>query len=186
MDTNSHKELNHSPNFDQDTALQALNEFLDGELGVDKQPALFAHLSECEICRRELEGVMLFRRLSRVEHLVAPPSMDAAMIAKLQKQKTIMTRIDRAEDRRPLWNVRRSVSVRATVLTVLLVFIMGLLYPSVKDSEMASSGYVTGSDELVEFTELDNSMWHTRTLYVFFPGLTVEASNEDEVLDSGQ
>ena len=186
MHSNSYKKLSHAPDFEEDTALQALNEFLDGELGIDEQSALFAHLSECATCRRELEGVMQFRRINRSEHLVAPPALDAAMLTRLQKQKEIMNRIDRAEDRRPLWNVRRTVSIRATVLTVLLVFMMGLFYPAVEKSELASSGYVTGSDELIEFPDFDNSMWHTRTLYVFFPGLTVEASLEEELQESSQ
>ena len=184
MNNDSHKILKHSTTFEQDTALQALNEFLDGELDANDQSALFAHLSECELCRKELEGVMTFRRLSRVEHLMAPPALDAALFKKLQKHKAIATRIDRAEDRRPLWNIRRTVSVRATILTVLLVFMMGLFYPTVEKSELASSGYVTGSDEIIEFPDSDTSVWHTRTLYVFFPGLTVEASLEEEFSDA--
>ena len=97
-----------------------------------------------------------------------------------------MTRIDRAEDRRPLWNIRTPVSVRATVLTVVLVFFMGFFYPSIGGQETAETGYVTGADERIEFTDLDISMWNSRTLYVFFPGITVEASEEtvlEEIAD---
>ena len=180
MSKHLHKALSHSSQIDKDTALIALNEFLDGELDINDQSALFAHLSECAECRRELDGVMNFRRLSRAEHLVAPPSMDVGMFKRLRKQKSIMARIDRAEDRQPLWSVRRAVSVRATVLTVLLVFFMGLFYPSTAErSELAAAGYVTGVDELTEFPDLDLSHWYTRTLYVFYPGVTVEASLEE-------
>lgn len=181
MSNDLHNKLSHSHNVDQDVASIALNEFMDGELNINDQSALFAHLSACEECRRELDGVMNFRRLSRIEHLVAPPSMDSGMFKKLRKQKSIMARIDRAEDRAPMWSIRTAVSVRATVLTVLLVFFMGLFYPSTAErSELAAAGYVTGADELTEFPDLNLSQWNTRTLYVFYPGLTVEASLEEE------
>lgn len=181
MSKDLHKELFHNSQNDKDTALIALNEFLDGELDIKDQAGLFAHLSVCEDCRRELDGVMNFRRFSREEHLVAPPSMDTGLFKKLRKQKSIMARIDRAEDRQPLWSIRTAVSVRATVLTVLLVFFMGLFYPGTAErSELAAAGYVTGSDELTEFPDLDLSHWYTRTLYVFYPGVTVEASLEEE------
>lgn len=181
MSNDINKNLSHNSEVEQDLALVALNEFLDGELSLSKQPELFAHLSVCEECRRELDGVMNFRRLSRVEHLVAPPSMDAALFKRLRKQKSIMARIDRAEDRKPLWSVRTAVSIRATALTVLLVFFMGLFYPGTTErSELAAAGYVTGLDELTEFTDLGFTHWNTRTLYVIYPGLTVEASSPEE------
>ena len=180
MNNNIDNILSHHKDLMQDTALQALNDFLDGELSIDDQPALFAHLAVCESCRQELEGVMKFRRLSRVESLTAPPALDAALFKRLKTHKAMMSRIDRAEDRRPLWNVRTPVSVRATVMTVLLVFFLGLFYPSEKASEYAHQGYVSGSDELIEFADMDLSSWNTRTLYVFVPGITVEASPEEE------
>lgn len=181
MSNDINRKLSHNSEIEQDTALIALNEFLDGELSLSSQPELFAHLSVCEECRRELDGVMNFRRLSRVEHLTAPPSMDAVMFKRLRKQKSLMARIDRAEDRKPLWSVRTAVSVRATVLTVLLVFFMGLLNPGPPErSELAAAGYVTGLDELTEFTDLSFSHWNTRTLYVIYPGLTVEAASPEE------
>ena len=181
MSNDLHKNLSNSHRDDQESALIALNEFLDGELSIDDQATLFAHLSVCEESRRQLDAVMQFRRISRVEHLVAPPSMDSGMFKKLRKQKSIMARIDRAEDRAPIWSIRTAVSVRATVLTVLLVFFMGLFYPSTAErSELAAAGYVTGADELTEFPDLNLSQWNTRTLYVFYPGLTVEASLEEE------
>ena len=184
MSNHLHKILSHNPDVDKDTALIALNEFMDGELNIHDQPALFAHLSECAECRRELDGVMNFRRFSRSERLSAPPSMDVGMFKRLRKQKSILARIDRAEDRKPLWSIRKAVSVRATVLTVLLVFFMGLFYPSTAErSELAASGYVTGADELTEFPDLGLSPWTTRTLYVFYPGVTVEASLGDVALE---
>ncbi len=183
MSNNLQHKLVHHQDADEDTALGALNMFLDGELAVEDQPALFLHLSTCERCRLELEGVMRFRRLSRLEHLNAPPMLDAALFKRLQKHRVIMTRIDRARDRRPLWNIRTAVSLRATILTVLLVFLSGLFYPNSERSEYAVEGYVTGADERIEFIDLDMSRWNTRTLYVFYPGLTVEASSDEDRVD---
>ena len=135
----------------------------------------------------ELEGVMKFRRLSRAETLTAPPAMDAALFKRLHKHKALMKKIDRAEDRRPLWNTRAAVSLRATVITAMLVFLTGLLIPANNGDGFAGSvmaqynyeGIVTGSDEFIEFADWDYRS-NTSTIYVFYPGLTVEAISDEE------
>lgn len=176
--------LTHDSDISKDTALEALNAFIDGELAIDDQSAMFTHLADCESCRLQLEGVMKFRRMSRVETLTVPPALDAAIFKRIQKHKSLMRRIDRAQDRRPIWNIRTAVSIRATVLTALLLFLTGLLMPLSNESGYAHQGYVTGVDELIEFTNFELSEGNTRTLYVFYPGLTIEASDEDERIDA--
>ena len=182
-------DLSHNEDLSKDSAALALHSFLDGELPVADQAKLFAHLAECEACRRELEGVMRFRRMSRVENLTVPPSLDAAMFKRLQKHKSTMKKIDRAEDRRPLWNTRTAVSVRATVLTAMLLFLTGLLIPNTEFVEQIErpvyqvEGMVTGADEVIEFADLDFRL-NTSTVYVFYPGVTVESEQEEEARKS--
>jgi len=180
MRESTHTALIHDDNLSKDTALEALHAFLDGELPVSSQSDLFAHLASCSSCRAELEGVMKFRRMSRMENLTAPPSLDAALFRRLQKHKALMKKIDRAEDRRPLWNARAAVSLRATVVTAMLIFLTGLLIPSNDQNELiVTGGTVTGTDEFIEFADLDIRS-NVSTVYVFYPGLTIEAINEDE------
>ncbi|MFK7846896.1 MAG: anti-sigma factor [Rhodothermales bacterium] len=185
------KPLAHNEDVSKDRAIEALHTFLDGELPVEDQSGLFAHLAACSNCRQELEGVMKFRRMSRSENLTVPPSLDAAMFKRLQKHKVMMKKIDRAEDRRPLWNTKAAVSLRATVVTAMLVFLTGLLIPAnnlngysesgIVSPVYGAEGVVTGSDEFIEFTDLD-FLSNTSTIYVFYPGLTVEAVSENDAM----
>lgn len=179
--------LTHNEDISKDTALEALHLFLDGELTVAKQPDLFTHLATCNECRTELEGVMKFRRMSREETLTVPPSVDVAMFKRLQKHKHAMRQIDRASDRRPLWNTKTAVSIRVTVVTAMLVFLTGLLIPGntqevlTQDVQIpiyGQEGIVTGTDEFIEFANLDLRS-NTSTVYVFYPGLTVEEDRTD-------
>lgn len=190
MDNPLHIALNHDKDVSKDQALEALHSFIDGELPVVDQSTLFGHLAGCESCRQELEGVMKFRRMSRVETLTVPPSIDAALFKRLQKHKAIMKKIDRAADRRPLWNTRTAVSLRAMVITAMLVFLTGLLFPGnheisnsaghVHEPVYGAYGIVTGADEFIEFADLDIRS-STSTIYVFYPGLTVEAIADNTV-----
>ncbi len=172
--------LIHDDDLSMDSALDALHSFLDGELSVSRQPALFAHLATCNSCREELEGVMKFRRMSRMENLTVPPALDAALFKRLQKHKAMVKKIDRAGDRRPLWNARAAVSLRATVVTAMLIFLTGLLIPANEQDLAQNRGSVTATDEFIEFADLDLKS-STSTVYVFYPGLTIEeAMDEDQ------
>ena len=75
------------------------------------------------------------------------------------------------------------MSLRATLITAILLFLTGLLMPIQNQSDYARQGYVTGSDELIEFADLNLGDGNTSTLYVFYPGLTIEAE-EDDLIDS--
>ena len=44
------------------------------------------------------------------------------------------------------------------------------------------SGMVTGTDEFIEFADLDFRS-NTSTIYVFYPGLTIEAVSETDGYD---
>ncbi len=179
------RSLAHNADVSKDTALEALHAFLDGELSVADQSDLFGHLAVCSDCRQELEGVMKFRRMSRSENLTVPPALDAAMFKRLQKHKTMMTRIDRADDRRPLWNAKTVISLRTTVVTAMFLFLAGLFVPADTFEEYPSQtpvyqveGLVTGSDELIQFSDMD-VLPGTNYVYVFYPGIDVEALSAD-------
>ncbi len=179
------RSLAHNADVSKDTALEALHAFLDGELSVTDQSDLFGHLAVCSDCRQELEGVMKFRRMSRSENLTVPPALDAAMFKRLQKHKTMMTRIDRADDRRPLWNAKTAISLRTTVVTAMFLFLAGLFVPADTFEEYPSQtpvyqveGLVTGSDELIQFSDMD-VLPGTNYVYVFYPGIDVEALSAD-------
>ncbi len=179
------RSLAHNAHVSKDTALEGLHAFLDGELSVTDQSDLFGHLAVCSDCRQELEGVMKFRRMSRSENLTVPPALDAAMFKRLQKHKTMMTRIDRADDRRPLWNAKTVISLRTTVVTAMFLFLAGLFVPADTFEEYPSQtpvyqveGLVTGSDELIQFSDMD-VLPGTNYVYVFYPGIDVEALSAD-------
>ncbi|MEM8485460.1 MAG: anti-sigma factor [Bacteroidota bacterium] len=180
------KSLAHNEDVSKDTAIEALHAFLDGELSVADQSDLFAHLAVCGDCRQELEGVMKFRRMSRTENLTVPPSLDAAMFKRLRKHKTMMTRIDRADDRRPLWNAKTAISLRTTVVTAMFLFLAGLFvpadtfetYPPSQTPVYQVEGQVTGTDELIQFSDMD-VLPGTNYVYVFYPGIDVEALSAD-------
>ncbi|MEZ4701346.1 MAG: zf-HC2 domain-containing protein [Rhodothermales bacterium] len=179
MSTESNRPLAHAADINDDTALEALNLFVDGELGLNEQGPLFAHLAECVSCRRDLEHIMRFRRMSRSEHLVVPPSVDDGFFKKLDALRVSSIRHNRADDRRSVWQRKAPVSFRAAVITAVLVFLTGLLFPS-NTPDYARPGYVVGADETIEFPDVSLTPTALATLYVFYPGVTVEAAQHDD------
>ncbi len=179
MSTESNKRLIHSEDVDLDSALEALNLFIDGELGLEDQSALFAHLAGCRACRVELEQFMHFRRMIRTEPLAVPPAFDDGFFKKLDALRVTTSRVDRAGDRRSLWQHKTPLSYRAVVIAASLVCLSGLLFPA-NAPENAAAGQVFGMDETIEFTDLSPTQAGTATLYVFYPGLTIEAAQHDD------
>lgn len=159
---------------------EALNLYMDGELGLDQQVPLFSHLAECKQCRQQLDSILHFRRLSRQESIAVPPGADDVFLKRLHKQKGLGKQFDRAADRRPLWQTKRSVSLRGGVILAASLFIAGLLYPTSTVSDPLAQGIVIGLDESVEFTDSELMEGGRNTVYVFYPGLTVEASHLDQ------
>ncbi len=175
----ANRRLVHAEDLDQDTAIEALNLFIDGELGLDEQAALFAHMADCVACRRDLEHFMRFRRMSRAEHLAVPPAFDDSFFKRLDALRVTTHRVDRAGDRRSLWQHKTPISFRAVVIAASLVFLSGLLFPA-NPPEKTPAGEVSGVDETIEFVDMAPAPASTATLYVFYPGLTVEAAQYDD------
>lgn len=151
---------------------EALSLYVDGELSLEAQPILFAHLASCEACRRTLAGVLEFRRLSRQEVIAVPPAVDDAIMERLAKRKSALDRVDRAADRRPLWQARTPVSLRAAAVVALVVFFLGLLIPHRAAPPAPTTSEVQGEEERVRFQE---RIRVAEAVYVIYPGLTIEA-----------
>lgn len=155
-----------------------LNLYLDGELPAERQGGLFEHLANCGECRARMDSVMEFRRLSRQEYITVSPMVDDAFLERLAGLKKSNDRFDRTEDRRPLWNARQSVSVGTAVLAVTAVFVIGLMLPVAGDADTAEPT-VQFVEERVEFEDVPSEIRQS-PIYVFVPGLTVEANRLDD------
>jgi len=122
-----------------------------------------------------MEAVMLFRRMSRMEFISLPPSADDRFFRRLSELKEVGEKIDRAQDRQPLWRASGSVSVRSALAAITAVFLIGLLVPI---SGKTSTAFISQEEEQVAFDSP-----HTRVLqsyiYVFEPGLTIEADQHE-------
>ena len=149
---------------------EALNLYMDGELPFGEQPLLFAHLATCDRCRRIMSSMLEFRRMSRQEVMPVPPAVDEAIFERLNEVKERSSRIDRYWDRRPLWQKRATVSLRAAALAAVLLFSAGLMFPQDAGTPITVTAVVT-EEEHVE----QGSTVRFQNVYVFYPGLTVEA-----------
>lgn len=160
---------------------EALTLYVDGELPFAEQPALFAHLAACDACRRTLEGVMMFRRIIREESLALPPIADDAFLQRLAQHRTVTSTVSRAPDRRSILGERMPVSVRTAVTVALVVFFLGLFVPlGASSPEEVPLPWVQGVEERVEFDQEYVGPVIPAPVYVFYPGLTVEASKAEE------
>ncbi|GIV62314.1 MAG: hypothetical protein KatS3mg044_1180 [Rhodothermaceae bacterium] len=158
-------------------AEEALNLYLDGELPSEQQPALFAHLAACEACRRRFDAVLKFRRMSRLEYLTVPPSVDDDFFERLARHRAFALRVDRSAERRSLWQRRAVVSFRAAVLVALLLFLVGVLLPEAPaPPRTVVMPSVHGEEERIEFADFELPPRRLEAVYVFYPGLTIEAT----------
>lgn len=161
------------PDFEQPE--EELNLFLDGELPLEKQEGLYAHLAENPDARSFMDHVMLFRRMSRQEYIEVPPAADDAFFRRLDALKRSGERVDRFEEREPVWNTRRPVSLRTAVAAVVAVFMIGWFLPVVSDSE--ETAFLAQEEERVAF-DIQQTRVMQSYIYVFEPGLTIEADAE--------
>ena len=152
---------------------EALNLYADGELGFEAQPALFAHLATCADCRRSLAALLEFRRISRQEMLAVPAAADDAFFQRLDQLKRRDEHVDRQADRRPLWHVRTRISLSLAATVALLLFAAGVLLPRTT-GEILVRPQIEGVEERVEFAP--PGALRPEAVYVFYPGLTVEAT----------
>ena len=163
---------------------EAIHRYLDGDLGVTEQPALFEHLSQCPECRHTMDSVMSFRRMSRQEYIALPPAADEQFFARLAVVKQQADRVDRSSDRAPLWSARRSVSLRGALAMAACVFMFGLMLPMPERSTL-SPPLIQMSAERVDFSTTDSMVIERQIyethIYTYIDGPTVEGDREDEV-----
>ncbi len=157
---------------------EALNHYVDGELPLDRQAALFAHLASCEHCRLLLDSIINFRRAGRQEYIAVPTAVDDAFFKRLAHRKISGERIDREAERRPLWLVRGPVSVRSAVAAAVVLFVLGLLVPVYAPPPFPVRS-VEATEERVEFPDRVQSS--SEMVYVIYPGVTVEAKRTERL-----
>lgn len=154
---------------------EELNLFLDGELPLERQGDLYAHLARDLEARSFMDQVLLFRRMSRQEYLDVPPAVDESFFARLDALKSSGERVDRFLEREPLWNTRKPVSLRAALAAVVAVFMIGWLLPLA--GEDAQTTFIAQEEERV-FFDIPQTRVMQSYIYVFEPGLTIEAEAE--------
>ena len=154
-----------------------LHRYLDGELSLDVQLELFEHMADCEGCRRMMESVLAFRRMSRQEYLAYPPAADDVFFERLALLKTRTEQVDREEDRKPLWNSRRSISLRSALALASIVFLIGLLVPMPARTDYATA-LIQFEVERVQFEPTDSVVIES-PIYHWVDGITVEATRAD-------
>ncbi len=160
---------------------EMLNLYLDGELPFDTQAGLFHHLAECTSCRLTFDSVLTFRRMSRQELLAVPPEADRGLFGALAVMKEQHRHFDRAVDRRPLWQLKTPISLRAATIMAVSIFIGGFMLPSHLAPEPTVSVIRDAAVEQ-DFVRLAPSVEQVtryEPVYVFYPGLTVEAEHGD-------
>ena len=156
-------------------AEQDLQLYLDGELPYARQALLFRELSSDESLRKQLEAVMTFRRLSRQENIALPPSADDRFFKRLAEVKTSLNQNNRSSDRQPLWRATRPVSVGSALAAVAAVFFIGLMLPL---SRSGNTAFIAQEEEQVSFDAPQTQVMQSY-IYVFEPGLTIEADQTD-------
>jgi len=169
----------HNPSFDPFE--EDLNLYLDGELSFSKQTALFEQLSHDSELRTQMEAVLMFRRMSRQEHISVPQAADDRLFERLAEMKAGLQKFDRAEDRQPLWKANRRVSVRSALAAVTAVFLIGLLLPMSGSDN--STTFLSQEEEQVTFDSPRTRILQSY-IYVFEPGLTIEAEGSRSGISS--
>ena len=164
-----------SDNHGFDRMEEELNLFLDGELPMERQGAVYAHLADSIESRSFMDQVMLFRRISRQEYLEVPPSVDEAFFARLDRLKSSGERVDRFLEREPLWRTRRPVSLGTAIAAVVVVFMVGWFLPYADQGQQ--TGFIAQEEERVLF-DVQQTRVMQSYIYVFEPGLTIEAEAE--------
>ena len=156
-----------------------LNLYLDGELPFSKQTALFSQLASDSSLRSQMEAIMLFRRMSRQELISLPPSADDRFFSRLAELKQGNEQFNRAEDRQPLWRANRPVSIRSALAAVTAVFVIGLLLPM--SGSNGSTRFIAQEEDHVTFDTPRTRVLQSY-IYVFEPGLTIEADYSESGL----
>ena len=142
-----------------------LNLYVDGELSSGEQADLFAHLSACAACRKQLNSLLDFRLATRQDVIVAPPAVDESMFAHIDRlRRTPRLTRDRVSERRFFGGqIHRRVSLSSALLAAVVLVVFGL---AVRPDPVVD---IDAQPYHVTETVIDDG-----ALYVIGPGLTVE------------
>ena len=150
---------------------ELVNYFVDGVLSADGQVELFEHLASCEGCRDDLDAVMTFRRMSRLEYIHVPPSIDDAFFQKLAARR-IPSSAEKDTDRSIL-SANIPLSLRSLLVAACVFFAVGLVVPS--NISTAETKIVETRQEAVSLAGTSINPAPREAVYVFYPGLTITA-----------
>lgn len=135
-----------------------LNLYVDGELPLDQQSALFAHLADSRDARVQFNALMAFRLATRMDANPVAPAVDEALFQRIDQLRATQPLVDRAEDRRPFRALRQRVTVGTALALMALVLVLRALVPGAPPTE----------------TVRIVSVEHVEPVYVMWPGVTVE------------
>jgi anti-sigma factor RsiW len=144
--------------------------YLDGELPASREADLFRHLSICSWCRDCLNSVLSLRRINGEEYIVVPPWADDALLVRVDKRRREGRRTAQLHTNQSFWSTRTTVTIRS-VIVVAGVVLVSAAY--LTNQLASSSAYVTVEQEHVRF--IDPMPPLRSEVYVFYPGLTIEA-----------
>lgn len=138
---------------------ELLNLYVDGELPLDRQGELFAHLAESRAARVQFNALMDVRLAMRMDVNPVAPAVDEALFRRIDGLRAnAQHAAHRAEDRRPFRPLRRRVTVGAALALVAFVLVLGALVPGPPPVET------------VRIVPVE----HAEPVYVIYPGVTVE------------
>ncbi len=158
---------------------EKLNLFVDGELRVADHAAMFNHLAECDRCRQYFDELLALRRMMGEEVIRVAPSQDEAFLRRLAQYRSAVQPSKVRNERRERMRRLSPVAGRALVGAAIVILVLTSLMPSPRtDAEITS--LVVGEEELVNFTTTSSPNRDRGAVYVFYPGLTIEADNEVE------
>lgn len=137
---------------------ELLNTYIDGELPLDQQGELFAHLAESREARLQFNALMAFRLATRIDANPVAPAVDEALFQRIDGLRAGQQAVGRAEDRRPFRALRRRVTIGTTLALMALVLVIRAMLPG------------PAPTETVRFVPVE----HVEPVYVMWPGVTVE------------
>lgn len=158
---------------------EKLNLFVDGELPIVDQAAMFKHLAECERCRHYFDGLLTLRRMMSEEVIKVAPAQDEAFLRRLAKYRSAVQPSKKRVERRRQIRRMTPVAGRAAVGAAVVLLVLTSLMPS-PQTDVVLSEHVFGEEELVNFGATTAPNRDRGAVYVFYPGLTIEAENEVE------
>jgi anti-sigma factor RsiW len=101
-----------------------LNLYVDGELPLDRQGELHAHLAGCAACRVQFNALMAFRLAVRQDALALAPAADERFLARIDALRR--TRGEARPDRaRPRRLIRDRVKTQGLTLAAVLAVVVG-------------------------------------------------------------